>query len=165
MAGVFMITTSTIAFGFFKMRGLVCYFLLLVCGGAAAQAISGTELQAGYCLGVATSEAEAKTEELKEEANDPILGRWDQDLLGHIRERQKRFDNYLTAKGFARDRRPDALRIASERGKNDVATCEAALEQEFYKECPKRCDRIYGQATDASLDCFNRCPSPNSASL
>jgi hypothetical protein len=136
-----------------------------VCGGAAAQTISDTELQAGYCLGVATSKAEAKTEELKEEASDPILGMLDQDILRHIRERQKRFDDYLTAKGFARDRRPEALRTASERGKNDVATCEAALEQEFYKECPERCDRIHGQATDASLDCFDRCPSPNSCNL
>lgn len=114
---------------------------------------------------MATSEAEAKTEELKAEASNPILGMLDENILGHIRERQKRFDDYLTAKGFARDRRPEALRIASERGKNDVATCEAALEEEFYNECPERCDRIYGQATDASLDCFDRCPSPNSCAL
>jgi hypothetical protein len=147
------------------MRGLVCYFLLLVCGGAAAQTISDTELQVGYCLGVVTSEAEVKAEELKAEASNPMLGMLDQGMLRHIRERQKRFDDYLTAKGFARDRRPEALRIASERGKNNVATCEAALEQEFYKECPERCDRIYGQATDASLDCFDRCPSPNSCIL
>ena len=147
------------------MRGLVCYFLLLVCGDAAAQTISDAELEAGYCLGVATSEAEVKTEELKAEASNPILGMLDQNILGHIRERQKRFDDYLTAKGFARDRRPEALRIASERGKNDVAICEAALEEEFYNECPERCDRIYGQATDASLDCFDRCPSPNSCAL
>jgi hypothetical protein len=147
------------------MRGLVCCSLLLVCGGAAAQTISDTELQAGYCSGVAASEAEAKTEELKAEASNPILGVLDQNILRHIRERQKRFDDYLTVKGFAMDRKPEALRIASERGKNDVATCEAALEQEFYKECPERCDRIYGQATDASLDCFDRCPSPNSCAL
>src|SRR6516225_12411730 len=111
------------------MRGLVCYFLLLVCGDAAAQTISDAELEAGYCLGVATSEAEVKTEELKAEASNPILGMLDQNILGHIRERQKRFDDYLTAKGFARDRRPEALRVASERGKNDVANApNAAIE-------------------------------------
>jgi hypothetical protein len=143
------------------MRALHLAFLLLLCGSAAAQPISDTELQAGYCLGVSTSQAEMKAAELKEEANDPILRAYEQDVLRIIEERQKRFEDYLTAKGFTRDRSSEALRIASERGKKDVATCRAELEQEFYKGCTERCDRFYGN-TDALLDCFDKCPNPNS---
>jgi|SRR6516165_10927370 len=122
------------------MPCLVVLFLLLVCGSAAAQTISDTELRAGYCLGVSTLQVELERASMKENAwHEPIL-RLAQQSLEQIQERQKRFQDYLTAKG-TKDRSPEALRIASERGKKDVATCEAELEQEFYKECAERCDR------------------------
>jgi hypothetical protein len=43
--------------------------------GAAAQTISDTELRAGYSLGVATSHAEAKMVQLKEDTVDQIIVR------------------------------------------------------------------------------------------
>ena len=144
------------------MRGSVFWFLLLLCGSAAAQTMSETELQAGYCLGVSTSQAEIKIAELKEEANDPILRTYDQDILRQIHERQKRFEDYLSAKGFNEGSKPSSIENASERGRKDLATCKAELEHRFYKECPERCDRLYGENTDAMVDCFNRCPNPNS---
>jgi hypothetical protein len=146
----------------YKMRGAVFWFLVLISSSAAAQPISDTELQAGYCLGVSTSQAEAKTAELREEASDPILMELDQGTLGEIQERQKRFQDYLSAKGYTRDRSPEALRIASERGKKDVATCAAELEHEFYKECDDRCDKDYEPGTDANSGCLDTCPSPDS---
>jgi hypothetical protein len=125
-----------------------------VCGSAAAQPISDTELQAAYCLGVSTSQAEGERAIME---SDPSLRNTPADILKVIEERQKRFQDYLSAKGFTRDRSPDALKIASERGKKDVATCEA---DESYKECEERCDKVLD--TDAGLACYDKCPSPAS---
>ena len=133
-----------------------------MCGSAAAQTISDTELQAGYCLGVTASQADARAAILKKEAGDPIMRNYDQDVLRHIQERHRRFQEYLIANGFTWDRSSEALRIASERGKKDVATCDAELEQEFYKECDERCDKVLEQNTDAGLACYDKCPSPAS---
>jgi hypothetical protein len=138
------------------MRFPLFCFCLFVCGSAAAQTISDTELQAGYCLGVSTSQVEEERAALE---SDPSLRNTPADILWILEERQKRFQDYLGAKGFTRDRSPEALRSAFERGKKDVATCEA---DETYKECEERCDKDYGQNTDALLDCLDRCPSPHS---
>jgi hypothetical protein len=143
------------------MRFLPFWFCLLVCGSAAAQTISDTELRAGYCLGVAMSHAEAKTAELKEDTGDQIIKDYDQRTLRSIEERQKRFQDYLTAKG-TRDRSPEAFRIASERGKKDVAACEIELEQEFYKGCADRCERLSGEDESSYPACYDKCPHPDS---
>ena len=80
------------------------------------------------------------------------------DVLGIIEDRQKRFQDYLTAKGVAKDRNPEALRIASERGKKDLATCETELEQ-FYKECAERCEKVEDESYPT---CYDKCPHPDS---
>lgn len=126
-----------------------------MCGSAAAQTISDTELRAGYCLGVSTSQAEWERAKLE---SDPSLRNMPADVLGIIEERQKRFQDYLTVKGVAKDRNPEALRIASECGKKDLATCETELEQ-FYKECAESCEKVEDESYPA---CYDKCPHPDS---
>lgn len=133
--------------------------LLAAIASASGQEISDTELKAAYCLGVSTAQLNEEKLNAKSAA-DVSVRELHKDVEGIVAERQKRFRDYLIAKGFASDRDPERLKIAILRGEGDVATCGKDLELSFYKSCSERCRTSYSDASRI-LACNDKCPTPD----
>jgi hypothetical protein len=121
--------------------------------------ISDVELQAGYCLGVSTTQLNGEKEGARK-ANNAQSRQLHKEVGAIIEERQKRFKDYLVAKGFMADRSPEPLAVAIARGRNDVKGCESELEKPYFKECGQRCRTTYTSA-EQIINCAKRCPEPD----
>jgi hypothetical protein len=143
------------------MRLAALFLGLISCGGAFAQPVSDIELRAAYCLGVSTAQIasdQAKYAATRDAAAKGLLLQ----IEAIIAERQKRFRDYLTAKGFIGDRNPENLRIALTRGSEDAPMCERELETPYYKACSDHCNATYAGNYDLLMACTGKCPSPES---
>jgi hypothetical protein len=130
------------------------------CGAAMAQAVSDVELQAAYCLGVSTAQLKSQ-EALLASGHDASTEVLLKEIEKSIAERQKRFRDYLNAKGFTQDRNPEKLRVALGRGSDDVPVCEREAKLQVFKECGGRCLAKIGEPK-SFVDCTAKCPSPDS---
>jgi len=141
------------------MKQLLAMLILLfgLFGGAQAQTISDTELQAAYCLGVATEQEEGDRKEAAA-AKDSSIKQLHETVANIIAERRMRFRDYLTAKGFLFGRDASAIKLAIMRGPTDVKSCQSELKLAFYKDCSNQCDRL--PTTERRSACKRACPSP-----
>jgi hypothetical protein len=89
--------------------------------GAQAQTISDVELQAAYCLGVATEQEELSRRDAAA-APDRSARAVYEFAIAIVAERRNRFRDYLTAKGFLSGRDVSAIKLAITRGPADVRT-------------------------------------------
>ena len=127
---------------------------------AAAQTATDIELQAGYCLGVATAQLKEDNDSFRT-ATDAASKKLNKDVADIVAERQQRFRDYLAAKGFLDDRNPEPLKVAILRGVADVGKCGSDLKQDFFRQCGDRCLGRFGFSSEAYMQCSAKCPSPD----
>jgi hypothetical protein len=140
-----------------RVIALVLTFVCIAeCVGA--ETLSDTELRAGYCLGVANEQIQDSTRIVRE-AKDVEVQKLNVFAVNIATERRNRFLDYLKSKGFGTDRNPESLKVANDRGRQDVRMCDAELEGPYYKRCGDQCAKIARTGNDL-LSCVARCPSP-----
>lgn len=132
-------------------------FWLSSCCVVGAQTVTDIELQAGYCLGVATAQLKREKESVHA-ADTAEIRALHKDMANLAAERLERFRDYLTAKGFLEGRNPEAVKVAIVRGVADVARCDSELKEDFFKSCGDRCIARFGLS---SIPCVAKCPSPD----
>jgi hypothetical protein len=136
-----------------SLRWIVVFWAFGVSQGLA-QTISDVELQAGYCLGVSTTQLNSPftNNAISKQMHVPEM----------VEERQRRFKDYLAAKGFMTDRSPEPLAVAMAHGRSDVNTCESENEKPYVQECRDKCvaTLLRSLNVEQNTNCMKRCPEP-----
>jgi hypothetical protein len=140
-------------------RGLVLMVLLLAARSEAqAEAASVLPLRATYCLAVAKAQEAKHEEEIKR--SDGSGARETVALaLRMARERRAKLERYLGGKDAASDDESPDFATATERGAQDVESCDRDVKLAPYKTCSDQCMARL-RAADQQLICLSSCPSP-----
>jgi hypothetical protein len=138
------------------------FFMLVIfmwCSAAQAQTATDVELQAAYCLAVSTAQLQEEIDAVGA-AKDSSSKTLHKQVEKLVAERQRRFRDYLEAKGFMDARNPEAIKVPILRGRDDVDTCKSDLEKDFFKSCSEKCAAKHAYTGESAKQCNAKCPSP-----